>query len=746
MYVSILLMASLKNVSSSGNNRNESVINEISPLKKTGSGQRGSVNKLRKSSNQSIGNDNTGSKPTEMGLELEHCECNFAKSRVTLTRSKTQKNMWQNSVSKSRNDIKPSEYNVLKYLTYQLSKVNISSDLSTVMKNDATNSILHSMSNILDRTDEKASAEDLRHLFMYNEETKRSNVLDYAESTSVKAFHHILSHRASDRFLEWCLQEHLKNEFTDKNSWEFKLLDSDATDMSYTIIFIIVALFYPFFCFAGLFYDKSLDIADLERQGGKRRYKMWEYSTKIQRFISTYPCSYFISWGTRVYMVLCLYKLGYHASANRHLFRCEEEGDRFCLLNHIGDYEYWWLNFWLFTTWIFTFSKIHEEFSEFFGSNQKNVKGQIAAYFSDNWNKFDVCIMITFIAYLLMQALKFILTNQEIDKMEGFEHSVYFYAMLTSCFGLATILLYSDSLGNTTEATINMIFAVFSYFVVLGIITLGFILAGQVIYMPDQQSDDFNDGMNIANNLTQNQSIASSDTEILVWTNTNVSCPNILKFTGKYCQNYLDTVSSTLNGKTILDFAEAKDAICESEHMDVKEYNESPGAVNSHFTNVLGLSWLIFRAIINLHEPGDFIESGIYFNSFKEAIFWGTFFLLIIVVCFNGMVAIMTLSLENDMSAEASRQRDNYTKYSLMAFHQHFDFSPLPFNFMILIYRKLRKWWNKGCVCGNSEENEGPAHDDTCISGIRNEKKTVLEIKQDSRKISMRLAIRDGQF
>ena len=79
----------------------------------------------------------------------------------------------------------------------------------------------------------------------------------------------------------------------------------------------------------------------------------------------------------------------------------------------------------------------------------------------------------------------------------------------------------------------------------------------------------------------------------------------------------------------------------------------------------------------------------------KEKFYWGFYFLVVVIVCFNGMVSIMTLSLDRDMSTEASRQRENYTKFSYYKYHQKWDFWPLPFNLVERTFTSHKRFIEK---------------------------------------------------
>lgn len=71
------------------------------------------------------------------------------------------------------------EYNILKYLIFQAYRVDKQPDISSILKKDALDAILICIGKILDNTDEKASTEDIKQLYLYSQVEKSSNVLDY---------------------------------------------------------------------------------------------------------------------------------------------------------------------------------------------------------------------------------------------------------------------------------------------------------------------------------------------------------------------------------------------------------------------------------------------------------------------------------------------------------------------------------------------------------------------------------------
>lgn len=489
-----------------------------------------------------------------------------------------------------------------------------------------------------------------------------------AESMSVECFRYILSHRATDRLLEVAIQEQFDEEF-DNSELEGRFIKSDCTDINHVIVFLMIATLYPLVTIFSYFNDR------------------------IRKFISAYPVNYFCDWGGKLYMVILMYLVGYYCRAYHFIFKCPEnqvtclslkwENDREELMTVTGL---------MFFTCLFTLAKIYEEVFELFDSEQSDFFGQLSVYLSDKWNKFDILVMLTYVGFIFIQFVKFnFLSTDTINRYADIESALFFFAMITSCFNLAQVLLYSEKLGNTTEATINMIFAVMDYFVVLAIIILGFVLSGHVLFM--------------------DESARSYPNSNLVFNST-----------------------------------------------------ESP----QYYHSVSDICWLGFKAVTGIFEVTEFTdgEDRMDFTR-KEKIYWGVFFILIVIICINGMVSIMTLSLDTDMSDEATRQRSNYTKYNLMKFHQEWDYWPLPFN----LFKAWKEQISKKCEVlsiwvsnrfkksdNQDEENERrPAlagltdkfkfsrasHNPTCVLrvGEKISEDIIRECKKLSRQISMKLTL-----
>ena len=87
---------------------------------------------------------------------------------------------------------------------------------------------------------------------------------------------------------------------------------------------------------------------------------------------------------------------------------------------------------------------------------------------------------------------------------------------------------------------------------------------------------------------------------------------------------------------------------------------------------------ILFKSIIGLVEFDDFNDN-FDLNSFSTKVFIGLYFLVMMVVVINGLVSIMTFSLDNDMSAEYGRQRRNILRYNFLQRQKTTSFWPVPF-------------------------------------------------------------------
>ena len=94
------------------------------------------------------------------------------------------------------------------------------------------------------------------------------------------------------------------------------------------------------------------------------------------------------------------------------------------------------------------------------------------------------------------------------------------------------------------------------------------------------------------------------------------------------------------------------------------------------------------RIIFGFVDP-DVIDPFIDQN-YEGHFFIGMYLIIIFIIVLNGLISIMMMSLEEDMSEANSRQRLNFTRYRFLKFEAECDFWPIPFNIFAWVFGVFR--------------------------------------------------------
>ena len=86
------------------------------------------------------------------------------------------------------------DYNVILYLVVTLRNLSTTSQIALSIKEDVMQSIMDTITAILDVTDDKSNSEDLLAFYLYDEKKQSSLLLDYAFAHTVEAFYHLMGH------------------------------------------------------------------------------------------------------------------------------------------------------------------------------------------------------------------------------------------------------------------------------------------------------------------------------------------------------------------------------------------------------------------------------------------------------------------------------------------------------------------------------------------------------------------------
>lgn len=215
-------------------------------------------------------------------------------------------------------EFEDSEYNVIKYSIVHIVNLERDTKISSAIREDAITSILESITHILDTTDEKADQEELKEFFLYDPKTRSSQLLDYAESKSVKSFYHLMAHRATNRYLDAIKMDIFNSDLTydrydifndpNKDYWENKILKKNPANLSGILLFSFLAVFYPILTIISCFVHLPI---------GQR----------CRRFISAHPYSAFCAWMAKIYLLLCLYVLAKFGRDHGQIFYCCRKED-----------------------------------------------------------------------------------------------------------------------------------------------------------------------------------------------------------------------------------------------------------------------------------------------------------------------------------------------------------------------------------------------------------------------------------
>lgn len=147
-------------------------------------------------------------------------------------------------------------------------------------------------------------------------------------------------------------------------------------------------------------------------------------------------------------------------------------------------------------------------------------------------------------------------------------------------------------------------------------------------------------------------------------------------------------------------------------------------------------------------------------KSNSGAFFWTFYYVFMVIIVLNGLIAIMTTSLHDDMSEEVVRQRFNFIRYNLICFEGEYNFWPNPFNLLKGILdgiteRMIGKIFNYSdiedrsfdrrteiLINENDEERAGWMATYQCLKRMKDEEKLTNLIS--SVKISLGYLLRDN--
>ena len=206
------------------------------------------------------------------------------------------------------------DYNVILYLVVTLRNLSTTSQIALSIKEDVMQSIMDTMTAILDVTDDKSNSEDLLAFYLYDEKKQSSLLLDYAFAHTVEAFYHLMGHRATSRFFQAIKNKNYGGgkydrfeEFRPENrrsasmQFEEKLLNLSPSKN--LLFYMVISLFYPILTVFSMFTAFSF---------GKR----------CRRFVSSYPFSYVCNWTANLFMLMILYKLVHLVREYSTIFYC----------------------------------------------------------------------------------------------------------------------------------------------------------------------------------------------------------------------------------------------------------------------------------------------------------------------------------------------------------------------------------------------------------------------------------------
>ena len=93
---------------------------------------------------------------------------------------------------------------------------------------------------------------------------------------------------------------------------------------------------------------------------------------------------------------------------------------------------------------------------------------------------------------------------------------------------------------------------------------------------------------------------------------------------------------------------------------------------------IMEFAGILLRALLGLID----INSELVFTRFCVTFFWASYFCVIVIVTLNGLVSIMTFSLDSDMSACRSRYRKNLFRYNGLKIQDKKSQWPIPFKIL----------------------------------------------------------------
>ena len=221
------------------------------------------------------------------------------------------------------------DYNVILFLVVTLKNISTASQVALSIKEDVTQSIMVTITAILDVTDDKCNSEDLLAFYLYDEKEQSSLLLDYAFAHTVKAFYHLMGHRATSRFFQaiknknyggskydrfeqfrpenrgsvGCFSSMLmkKGKRSTSIHIEEKLLNLSPSKN--LLFYMIISLFYPILAVFSMF-------------------TVFSFGQRCRRFVSSYPFSYVCNWTANLFMLMMLYKLVHSVREFSPIFYC----------------------------------------------------------------------------------------------------------------------------------------------------------------------------------------------------------------------------------------------------------------------------------------------------------------------------------------------------------------------------------------------------------------------------------------